>query len=317
MTRKLIIDTDTGVDDAQAIMMALAHPETEVSAITMVMGNVAVTEVTKNVPRVLDQFDTDVPYYIGADRPLVQPYVDAADVHGNDGLGNADIPQSSRQPEEEHAVLALIRLINEAPNEYEIIALGPLTNLALAVRLDPSLPAKVKRLVIMGGTIGAVGNTSALAEYNFYADPEAAQVAIEAFGAAEPYPELISWETTLAHTVSLDVYDAWCAHKTNRSDFFQKISGEYIGRILARKSDQYAMPDPLAMGILLEPSLIEKQSVHFTAVELAGQWARGQLMVDYRRTVNGLTLEGNRPNLTIVQQVNQAGFEQLVDASVR
>ena len=314
--RKIIIDTDAGVDDAQAIMMALAHPDTEVSAITMVMGNVPVANVSKNVPRILDVFDADVPFYVGADRPLVQPYVDAADVHGNDGLGNADIPYSSRQPEAEHAVLALIRLINEAPNEYEIIALGPLTNLALAVRLDPSLPQKVKRLVIMGGTIGAVGNMSALAEYNFFADPEAVQVVLDAFGAQAPYPELISWETTLAHTVTIDVYDEWCRYDTPRRDFFRKISTEYTDRVRARNST-YAMPDPLAMAVMLEPALVEKKSDRYSACELAGQYARGQLMVDYRRTENGLTLDGHRPNLTIVEAINQEGFEALVDAAVK
>lgn len=314
--RKIIIDTDAGVDDAQAIMMALAHPDTTVSAITMVMGNVPVANVTKNVPRILDVFDADIPFFIGADRPLVQPYIDAADVHGNDGLGNADIPYSSRQPQDEHAALALIRLINESPNEYEIIALGPLTNLALAVRLDPSLPEKVKRLVIMGGTIGAVGNTSALAEYNFFADPEAVQVVLDTFGAQAPYPELISWETTLAHTVTLDVYDAWCSHNTPRRDFFHKVSKEYTDRVRARKG-MYAMPDPLAMAVMLDPSLVEKKTDRFTACELAGQYARGQLMVDYRRTVDGLTLDGNHPNLTIIEQINQDGFKALVDAAVK
>lgn len=313
--RKIIIDTDAGVDDAQAIMMALTHPDTEISAITMVMGNVPVTAVSKNVPRILDVFDANVPFYVGADRPLVTPYVDAAYVHGDDGLGNSGIPYSSRQSEDEHAVYALIRLINESPNEYEIIALGPLTNLALAVRLDPTLPQKVKRLVIMGGTIGARGNTSALAEYNFFADPEAVQVVLDTFGAEPPYPELISWETTLAHTVSFDVYDEWCSHQTPRSEFFHKISSQFAERI--RERGQYALPDPLAMAVMLEPSLVKQQADYFTAMELAGQYARGQLVVDYRGMIDGVTRDGNSANLTVVQQINQDGFKQLIDYAVR
>ncbi len=315
--RKLIIDTDAGVDDSQAILMALTHPNTIVSAITMVTGNVHVTEVTKNVPRILDLCDADVPHYVGAELPLVAPYVDAAHVHGDDGFGGADIPQSTRQPEDEHAVNALIRLINENPNEYEILALGPLTNLALAVRLDPTLPDKIKRLVIMGGTIGAHGNATALAEYNFYADPEAVQIVLDTFGKSAPYPELISWETTLAHCMSWDWYEAWCNHGTDRSEFVHKISERFVARIRERGVTKYALPDPLAMAITLEPDLIEKSDDYYTAMELGGTYARGQLMVDYRDMIDGVTRDGHFPNMTVVTQINMDGFQQLLDDAVK
>ena len=311
--RKLIVDTDAGVDDAQAILMALIHPETEVSAITMVAGNVPVAAVAKNVPRILDVFDADVPFFVGADLPLVTPYVDAADVHGGDGLGNADIPLSSRQAEAEHAVSALIRLINEEPHSYEVVALGPLTNLALAARLDPSLPDKIKRLVIMGGTIAARGNTTALAEFNFYADPEAAQVVLDTFGKREPLPQLISWETTLAHTLPMDWYESWCRRSTPASEFVRKISERFAARLQAYGIHQYALPDPLAMAIQLEPQLIERQNAYHTAVELAGQYARGQLMVDYR----AWAADGKPPNLNIIEKVSLDGFRDLLDATVR
>ena len=315
--RKLIIDTDAGVDDSQAILMALTHPNTIVSAITMVTGNVHVTAVSKNVPRVLDICDADIPFYVGADTPLVAPYVDAAHVHGDDGFGGADIPHSTRQPEAEHAVHALIRLINEHPNEYEILALGPLTNLALAVRLDPTLPDKIKRLVIMGGTIGAHGNATALAEYNFYADPEAVQIVLDTFGKAQPYPELISWETTLAHCMTWDWYEAWCNCATPRSEFVGKISNRFVQSLKARNVTKYALPDPLAMAITLEPDLIEQSGDYFTVMELAGTYARGQLMVDYRGMIDGVTQDGYVPNLTVIEKINLDGFRQLLDNAVK
>jgi len=315
--RKLIIDTDAGVDDSQAILMALAHPDTTVSAITMVTGNVHVTAVTQNVPRILDVCNADVPFFIGADMPLVAPYVDAAHVHGDDGFGGADIPLSSRQPENEHAVHALIRLINENPNEYEILALGPLTNLALAVRLDPTLPDKIKRLVIMGGTIGAHGNATALAEYNFYADPEAVQIVLDTFGKAKPYPELISWETTLAHCMPWDWYENWSSLGTARSEFAKKISTRFVDLLKARGVTQYALPDPLAMAVTLEPDLVEQSSDYFSAMELGGTYARGQLMVDYRGMIDGFTRDGNAPNLTVIEKINLAGFRQLLDNAVQ
>ena len=315
--RKLIIDTDAGVDDAQAILMALAHPDTEVAAITMVTGNVPVAAVSKNVPRVLDVCDADVPFFVGAESPLVAPYVDAADVHGGDGLGSASIPLSARQPEAEHAVHALIRLINESPQSYEVVALGPLTNLALAVRLDPSLPNKIKRLVMMGGTIAARGNTTALAEFNFYVDPEAVQIVLDAFGRHAPLPELISWETTLAHTLPWDWYESWCSRGTASSEFVRKISEGFAARIRAFGIPYYALPDPLAMAVQLEPSLVEQAHDYHTAIELGGQYARGQLMVDYRPQLDGLTRDGKPPNLKIIEKVNLAGFRELLDAAVR
>ena len=311
--RKLIIDTDAGVDDAQAILMALVHPDTEVAAITMVMGNVPVAAVAKNVPRVLDVFDADVPFFVGADMPLVAPYVDAADVHGGDGLGNAAIPLSARQAEAEHAVPALIRLINEAPHSYEVVALGPLTNLALAVRLDPTLPDKIKRLVIMGGTIAARGNTTALAEFNFYADPEAAQIVLDAFGRHEPFPELISWETTLAHVLPWGWYESWCRRGTAASAFVRQISEGFAARLQAFGIAYYALPDPLAMAVQLDPSLIERRNDYHTAVELAGQYARGQLMVDYRTWA----ADDQPPNLSIIEKVSMDGFRELLEAVVR
>lgn len=315
--RKLIIDTDAGVDDAQAILMALAHPHTQVAAITMAAGNVPLAAVAKNVPRVLDVCDADVPFFAGADVPLVTSPVDAADVHGDDGLGNADIPLSARQVQSEHGALALIRLINQAPHTYEVIALGPLTNLALAVRLEPTLPDKIKRLVIMGGTIAARGNTTALAEFNFYADPEAAQIVLEAFGRRQPLPQLISWETTLAHALTWDWYESWCGRGTSASEFVRKISESFAVRLRAYGLAYYALPDPLAMAVLLEPDLIEEQNAYHAAVELAGQYARGQLMVDYRPPVKGLTRDGQTPNLSIIEKVNLDGFRELLDTAVR
>jgi purine nucleosidase len=315
--RKLIIDTDAGVDDSQAILMALAHPTTTISAITMVTGNVHVRAVAQNVPRILDVYDADIPFYIGADTPLVAPYVDAAHVHGDDGFGGADIPLSNRQPEDEHAVHALIRLINESPNEYDLLMLGPLTNLALAVRLDPTLPDKLKRLVIMGGTIGAHGNATPLAEYNFYADPEAVQIVLDTFGKSKRYPELISWETTLAHCMDWAWYTSWCNAGTERSTLVRKISERFTHELKSRGITKYALPDPLAMAVMLEPDLVEQCNDYFTAMELGGTYARGQLMVDYRGMIDGVTTDGYTPNMTVIEKINIEGFQKLLDNAVR
>lgn len=313
---RLIIDTDAGVDDAQAIMMALAHPDTSLEAITMVTGNVHVQQVAQNVPKILDVCKAvDIPFFIGADLPLVAKHEHAEHVHGNDGLGNANLPASSRQCQTEHAVLALIRLINQYPNEITLLAIGPLTNLALAVRLDPTLPQKLKRFIIMGGTIGAHGNSTAVSEYNFFADPEAVQIVLDTFGAQTPYPELISWETTLQHSMAWDWYDTWVRHNNERSRFIHAISQRFTGLLRERGINSFALPDPLAMAITLEPEIVSKKSDRFAAMELTGTHSRGQLVVDWRDMADGVTRDGNYPNMTIIQDVDMLAFQRLLDSA--
>ena len=169
---KLVIDTDAGVDDAQAIMLALADSAVELLGITTLTGNVHIRQVNPNVLTILEIMNRAVPVYAGIDRPLVQEWEDAAEFHGGDGLGNfQDRPALTRSLEAEHAVPALLRLSREHAGDLTLIALGPLTNIAAAVRLDPDFPARVKNFVFMGGTIAAHGNTPIVtAEYNIFTD---------------------------------------------------------------------------------------------------------------------------------------------------
>ena len=156
---RIIIDTDPGVDDAHAIMMALAHPNVKVEALTVVGGNVGLHHTVANACKILDVMGADVPVFAGCERPLIYETKDAAQVHGSDGLGDAGLPTSSRKVEAEHAAVALVRMVNENPGELTLVAIGPLTNVAVALKLDPELPQKFKHFVVMGGTIVAKGNT--------------------------------------------------------------------------------------------------------------------------------------------------------------
>ena len=144
---RIVIDTDPGVDDAHAIMMAFAHPATTVVALTTVAGNVSVEQATRNALIVLDVLGQDVPVFPGCDDALVIPTPGRASSHGRDGLGDSGYAPSLRPASSEHAVHALIRMANESPHKLTLAAIGPLTNIALATRLDPSLPQKYKRLI--------------------------------------------------------------------------------------------------------------------------------------------------------------------------
>ncbi len=301
---KLVIDTDAGVDDAQAIMLALTHPDVDVLAITTLTGNVHIRQVNPNVLTILEIMNKDVPVFAGIDRPLIHEWEDAAEFHGGDGLGGYDDrPPLTRAIEDEHAVLALLRLSREHDGELTVIALGPLTNLAAAIRLDPDFPSRVKQFVFMGGTIAAHGNTPIVtAEYNIYTDPEAAYITLAAFDDAT----MLSWETTLAHGFAWDKFNALCAIETAAGRFFDKISSKTAQRLQhTYRRPAYLMPDPLAMAILLSPELISQSGKYFVTVELNGAFTRGQTVIDYNH------MSGKAPNVNVIQALDTDGVYQM------
>ncbi len=301
---KLIIDTDAGVDDAQAIMLALSDPAVDVLAITTLTGNVHIRQVNPNVLTILEIMNRDVPVYAGIDRPLIQPWEDAAEFHGGDGLGNfRDRPPLTRALADEHAVPALLRLSREYDGELTLIALGPLTNIAAAVRLDPGFPGRIKQFVFMGGTIAAQGNTPIVtAEYNIYTDPEAAFITLAAF----PDATMLSWETTLAHGFSWGKFNRLCQIETVNGRFFTQISQGTAKRLRDTYfRPAYLLPDPLAMAITLQPDLIQQSGKYFVTIELNGNRTRGQTVIDY----SGIS--GEAPNVNIVQSLDTDGVYDL------
>ncbi|MBI5669263.1 MAG: nucleoside hydrolase [Chloroflexi bacterium] len=300
---RLIIDTDAGIDDAQAIMMALAHPGVTVEAITCVTGNVHVDKVVPNVLTVLDVMRADVPVYRGAALPLVADWSPEVHVHGEDGLGDwKDRPPTQRHAESEHAVNALIRLANAAPGEYTLVALGPLTNIALACQLDPSFPSKIRQFVFMGGTTHAMGNTPNLtAEFNIYCDPEAAYMTLRAF----PLSTMLSWETTLQHPFGWPEWNALCDTNSPAARFMKGTSGVTVDLIQSYRFNGYLLPDPLAMAVALKPDLVRASGTYYVTVELNGAYTRGQTVIDYRAR------SGHAPNVHVVQEVDTAGVYAL------
>ncbi len=306
---RMIIDTDPGVDDAHAIMMALAHPDVTVEALTVVAGNVGLQHTVANACKILDVFDLDIPVYAGCDSALIPRSGDAAHVHGEDGLGDAGIPASGRRVEEEHASAALVRLANQSPGEITLVAIGPLTNLAVALKLDPDLPAKFKHLLIMGGAVHARGNTENVsAEFNIYADPEAAHMVFESW----PEVTVISWEATTDHAIPYETVQHWLGLDTPRSRFFMKISARvrtFIREVLGR-TEMYGA-DGLAMAVALEPQIVRRAERHYLQVETAGQYSRGQTIVDwYDRS-------GQSGNAHIILEVDLDRFHQLMEMALR
>ncbi len=303
---RLIIDTDAGVDDAQAILMALAHPGVTVEAITTVTGNTHVDWVIRNVFTVLNLKGASVPVYRGAASPLVPGFwKPEVRVHGEDGLGNyRQRPGNYPDVEPEPAAMALVRLADAAPGELTLVALGPLTNVALACRLDPDFPRKIKQFVFMGGTIAAKGNTAPhiTAEFNIHCDPEAALIALDAF----PLATMLSWETTLYHPFSWQQYDALVTQDSAAARFVAETTGETVAFLRQHpRVPGYLLPDPLAMAVALDPALIQSCERHYVTVEVGGLQTRGQTVVDY------FGLLGRDPNVDVVTGVNVAGVYDL------
>ncbi|MDJ0756222.1 MAG: nucleoside hydrolase [Ardenticatenaceae bacterium] len=311
--QRLIIDTDPGVDDAQAILMAAAHPQAKIEAIMAVGGNVGLEHTVRNSLTLVELVEQDIPVYAGCAHPLVLQGENAAFVHGEDGMGGAGFVPHHKTAETEHASAALARLAAAEPGEFTLLAIGPLTNIAVALRLDPQLPHNLKRLVVMGGAVTAHGNTKNVsAEFNIFADPEAAHVVFEAWGAAGKIIELVDWEVTMRHPIPYETLDRWFSFKTAKSEFFRRISADtikFVSEILGRKALFGA--DPLAMTATLEPESILKSEDRYVTVEINGRYTRGQTTVDWHNRL------GRPANTRIVLEVDIGRFHQLLENGLK
>jgi purine nucleosidase len=283
MRTPLFIDTDPGVDDALALLMALGAPAIEVVAVAGVAGNVGLDLVMRNLVAVLDAAGApDIPVHAGCDRALLGDQRDAAGFHGSNGLGGIDVPSSARRIDGEHAAVALARMARARPGELTLLALGPLTNIAVALALEPGLPRLLRRTVVMGGTIRGQGNVTAVAEFNAWADPEAAHRVF----AGGLRPELVSWETTLEHAVPFGLWDSWTAGDAPRARFARAITREMLAREKARGTPGFLIPDPLAAAVAIEPGAALVADARPVSVELSGRETRGQTIVDERRAAS-------------------------------
>lgn len=302
LKHKLLIDTDPGVDDALALLMALRHPNADVVGITVSAGNVGLAHTVRNALSLVERCGREVPVFAGCDRPLVLPAVDAADVHGSDGFGDAGLAPPARRAEAEHAALAILRLSHAHAGELTLVTLGPLTNLALALRLDPSLPERIPRLLMMAAAVTGHGNITASAEFNVYFDPEAARVVFDAW----PSFELVDWEATLSHTVSDAEFGRWLAEGGPLAKFYDAISAKTRAFIRAHHGEAFHSADALAMAVALEPAIASGLQRRRIDVELGVGLYRGATRVDWNdRDPRG-------PNATIVTRVDLQRFHALL-----
>lgn len=296
---KVIIDTDTGSDDAIALLMALAHPDCEVVAVTTVAGNVALGQATENAKHsLLVAGRGDVPVFVGCDRPLIHPLETAAEVHGDDGLGNLHLPVPELASQAEHGAQALVRLAAESDGEYVLITLGPLTNVAVALALDPDLLTRFDSTVIMGGAPDMVGNVTDSAEFNIWVDPEAAAKVFAAPGNRV----MVGWN------VSMTAAQVTSEQRRSMAEIGTK-SGKFAHDVTAVVEsfcheefglDVFVLPDPLAVAIALEPSIATRTQDIGVRVGLGE--ARGATLPTY--------LSADEPVTKIVWEADAQAFSR-------
>jgi len=300
--RKLIIDTDTAADDSFALLVGLLHPNADLQAVTIVAGNVAFDQQVDNALITIDQAGRggEVPVFPGATKPLLRPWIEAQ-AHG-DGKGNHEWPTPRQRPETVSGAQAIVDIVNAHPGEIDLVAIGPLTNLALALGLDADLPSKLRELWIMGGCDNSVGNITAAAEYNFYVDPEAAQMVLQAGFTTT----IVTWTLTLAQaTWSARQLSDIAAMKTPLSTFFSildKPNQEFNEAVGVPGSTH---PDSLTAMLLVEPGLIQASSDRYVEVETRSELTRGYSLMDSRAS----RLVGDRAaNARVIEQVDATGF---------
>lgn len=298
--QRFVIDTDTGCDDAIAILMALAAPNVEVKALTTVAGNVPLAQATRNALSTLRvSRRPDVPVYVGCDRPLLRTLETALDVHGADGLGNSNQPDPGIATQDEHGVNALVRLAAESNGEDTLITLGPLTNVAVALAIDPDLLTRFERVVIMGGAPDVVGNVSDMAEFNIWVDPEAAARVFAAPGQRM----MVGWNVSMSSAqVTPPERKKMAALGTDAGQFAHDITAA-VERLCLQELQLpcFMLPDPLAVAIAIDPAIATRTETMGVRVA-CGDEARGATFPAY--------LSPDVATTDIVWDANQQAFSE-------
>ena len=300
MTIPFILDTDTAQDDCVAILLGLLDPIADLRAITMVAGNVGFEQQTENALMTLSVAGAlgTCPVFLGCRRPMVRQWVSAENVHG-DGAGGLSMDTAGITPESEHGVDALLRLTAESPGELNIVAIGPLTNIAMAVVKDPSFPKRVKSLYIMGGSNNARGNITAAAEFNFYVDPDAAKIV---FGAGFEIT-VIPWEplTVRDALFSRNQMAEIAASATPVAKFFASVCEATLEFDESVGIPGSSHPDSLTVALLLHPEFIIESAAYAVDIEADSELTRGYSAMSWG--VHDL-----KPNARVIEAIDSQAF---------
>ena len=298
--RKFLIDTDTASDDAVAMCMALRHPDIDVVGFTVVAGNVPLDQAVQNALYTVELCGADTPVYVGADRPMARDLQTAQEVHGDDGMGDIGLDLQGRTPAEGWAPQVIVDTIRAHPGEITLVAIGPLTNVAIALLWAPDIASKVERVVIMGGTgEHGPGNVSPSAEFNFWVDPEAVRVVLRS---GMPL-ELVGWDISIGSAVVSDTrrgeIRALGTDVANFSIDIQATLHSFAYEETRLEGPDF--PDPIAMAHAIDPTPASSEHLGVD-IAIGPDPMRGTMIVDHYGFAR---LE---PNATIVTDYPEADF---------
>ncbi|MEM1540525.1 MAG: nucleoside hydrolase [Candidatus Bathyarchaeia archaeon] len=283
MNRELVLlDVDTGHDDAMAICLAVASERLTVLGITTVAGNQTVDKTTVNTLKVLTLIGKEnIPVAMGCHRPLVRELVTGAEIHGETGLDGADLPSPKSQVVGVHGVEFIIKMVRESPNPVTLIPTAPLTNVAIALLLAPDIVPKIKRIVLMGGAING-GNRTAAAEFNIYVDPEAAHIV---FTSGVPIT-MVGLDVTEKTAFSLQEIEAMTASNSVTAKTFRGLLSFYARQREKRRGlSGAALHDAVAVAAVINPAVLRVERLP-VSVEVKGELTRGMTVVDRRKGIN-------------------------------
>jgi inosine-uridine nucleoside N-ribohydrolase len=273
--RRVIIDTDPGIDDAMAILLALNSPELKVEALTVVPGNVEAAQGLENALKLVSLARRcDVLVAGGAQHPLNQKLITAQFWHGKNGLAGVELPAPACKADPRFGPDLIIEMVHKYPHEITLIPVGPLTNIALAVSKDPGIASLVKDVVIMGGSING-GNVNGAAEANIYNDPEAAQIVFNAGWTVTMIGSDVGERTLMTRKYVTQLQ----ANHAPESDFIAKLADFYLTRSEKSGYQGAAMYDPLAVGTVIDATLVTLKSMHVD-VETGGEFTRGETVAN-------------------------------------
>ena len=318
--RKMIIDTDTASDDAVAILMAHRWPDIQVQAVTIVSGNVHVDQGSRNAGYTIELCGKKTPVYHGCTRPLLRDPLYAYWFHGPDGMGGMNYPAPKARHADGHGVDVLIETIKANAGEIILVTLGPLTNVATALIRAPEIASMVTRCVVMGGAAVTIGNVTPAAEYNIFVDPDAARIV---FRSGLPI-EMVGWELCRgAANLTPDEIAAVYAFNTPLAKFAMDCNVHALRSSVEWLGDPgLGLPDPVAMSVALDPSVVTRKGSYRVDVETRGELTRGMTVVDQLSVVGtqeGFTTDWKvrEPNATICWEIDAQRWKEALYACLR
>ena len=307
--RHFLIDTDTASDDAVALVMALQHPDIQVEAITVVAGNVPMEMGVQNALYTVELCNKTVPVYAGVKKPMLRELETAQFVHGEDGMGDIGLNLTGREPEEGNAIDVIVNTIQAFPGEIELVTLGPLTNIAIALLKEPSLVKLVKQCTIMGGVGQGPGNITPASEFNIWVDPEAARIVFE----SGMNIKMVGWDISRSYAYMDDqavadvkAIDTELAHF---SMDIQRVVYEFATK--TSKLPGFDLPDPIAMAIAIDDSIAIHSITEHVEVVISDGTTRGQTVVDHVGTIR------HKPVVEVVLEADRAKFLSQLHTAVK